>query len=216
VAESEGIIVADTGPLIVLAAAGAIDLVRALHGRVIVPPAVAEELRAGGDRPGARLLDEHPWIEQRSLTGPTDRLLEFELERGEAEAIALAVELGKLPLLVDERPARNIASLVYGLKIRGTLGLLVEARQRGLIPELAPLFDRMIAAAGSCRPGSSRTRSSSSARRRTDPTAEHLGFGVAISPGVMRPRGGAGSQPGPFQLVREAPARSRCSTSTLR
>jgi len=61
---------------------------------------------------------------------------------GEAEAISLAADQNGL-LIVDERQARRIAEDVYGLRIRGTMGILVAAKRRSLVAEVRPIFERM-------------------------------------------------------------------------
>jgi predicted nucleic acid-binding protein len=72
-----------------------------------------------------------------------DSLLRAELGPGEAEAITLAVERGGARLLLDERQARRVAEIVYGLSIRGTVGTVVLAKRRGLIPAVRPLLEQM-------------------------------------------------------------------------
>jgi predicted nucleic acid-binding protein len=65
------------------------------------------------------------------------------LDRGEAEAIALAVELKAAALIIDERQGRNKAESV-GLKIIGLLGILLEAKSKGLILSVRPLIDELV------------------------------------------------------------------------
>lgn len=138
------LIVADTGPLIALSCADAIEFLRILYARIYVPPTVARELAAGGTRVGGDLLAKHSWLEVRAPTARPEPLLCEELDVGEAEAITLAVELGRIGVLLDERRGRRIASRVYGLEVRGTLGVLTEARRRGLLPALAPVLERLV------------------------------------------------------------------------
>ncbi|MDZ8184499.1 MAG: DUF3368 domain-containing protein [Nostoc sp. ChiSLP02] len=70
-----------------------------------------------------------------------------ELHIGEAEAIALAVELGANRVLIDERRGRIIAARL-NLRYTGVLGILVEAKSQGLICEVKPLLDALIEQAG--------------------------------------------------------------------
>jgi uncharacterized protein len=137
------VVVADTGPLIALALAGCLDLLRDLHGTVLVPDAVWREVtQDGGVRPGAAEISTAPWLERTKPNRAPDALLRAELGPGEAEAISLATERNAL-LIVDERQARRIAEIVYGLRIRGTLGTLVLAKRRHLIAEVRPILQRM-------------------------------------------------------------------------
>ncbi|MGB3557770.1 MAG: DUF3368 domain-containing protein, partial [Geitlerinemataceae cyanobacterium] len=73
--------------------------------------------------------------------------LQIQLDPGEAEAISLALELNANRLLIDERLGRSIATQ-YGLKIRGILGLLINAKEQGLIQVLKPILDDLIDRAG--------------------------------------------------------------------
>lgn len=73
--------------------------------------------------------------------------LRNQLDPGEAEAIVVAGELRADLLLVDEKKGCRIA-LSRGLDVTGLLGVLAEAKLRGLIPECKPVLDEMIRDAG--------------------------------------------------------------------
>jgi len=73
--------------------------------------------------------------------------LSNELDTGEAEAIALAVEMQADQVLIDERRGRLVASRL-NLRYTGILGILVEAQNKGLIAEVKPLLDALINEAG--------------------------------------------------------------------
>ena len=83
-------------------------------------------------------------MEVRVPSTRPDPLLCEELDIGEAEAITLAVELGRICVLLDEHRGRRIAARVYGLEVRGTLGVLTDARRRGLLPALRPTLERLV------------------------------------------------------------------------
>lgn len=70
-----------------------------------------------------------------------------ELDIGEAEAIALAVEIQAGQVLIDERRGRLIAKRL-NLRYTGILGILVEAKSQGLIAEVEPLLNALINEAG--------------------------------------------------------------------
>jgi predicted nucleic acid-binding protein len=69
-----------------------------------------------------------------------------ELDQGEASVIALARTLLPCTVIIDERRGRRVAHLIYGLPIRGTADLLVEARRRGLVGDLRPMLEQLKAA----------------------------------------------------------------------
>ena len=125
----------------VLIALGSVDLLILLREKcpegVVIPDAVWREVvEEGGNRPGAREVAAAPWIARQA---PRDqrlvRLLRMELDAGEAEAIALAHEIGASVVLLDEKDARRVAERL-GLRVVGTVGILVWAKRVGKIESL--------------------------------------------------------------------------------
>ncbi len=139
---------ADTSPLIAFARIEHMALLSKLFGRVIIPQAVADECLADLSRPGAQdlrkvidknLITIHPHIDiQKHAT-----LFDI-LDNGEICAIALALQLDS-GLLIDEKLGRS-AARELGLKIIGTAGVLLLAKQKNLIHAIAPLIDELKAA----------------------------------------------------------------------
>ena len=83
------------------------------------------------------------WIVARPIRdNATIRLLTASLDPGEAEAIALAVEMKADWILLDETEGRRAASLA-GLQVTGILGILLRAKQRGEIPLLKPELEAL-------------------------------------------------------------------------
>jgi predicted nucleic acid-binding protein len=143
------IVISNTLPLVNLAAVGRLELLLQLYGRVIIPQAVYHEIVVvGAGQPGATEVEAFDWIESRQVS---DRALvaslQLEVDEGEAEAIALAVELDADLLLLDERRGRTVAFRL-GLKFIGLLGVLIEAKHRGLVPTVRPILDDLIGKAG--------------------------------------------------------------------
>jgi predicted nucleic acid-binding protein len=102
----------------------------------------------GLGRPGAVEVQALDWIACRDVGDPNVvTALESKLDRGEAEAIALAAELHADLLLMDERLGRAEASR-FGLRFIGVLGALVEAKGEGLLPRIEPILDELEQNAG--------------------------------------------------------------------
>jgi uncharacterized protein len=145
------IIVSDTSPLSGLAIIGSLSLLQQLYEQVLIPPAVANELARGGeDDDRITLVLLLNWIEVRKPTNvQLVAMLENEsnLDRGEAEAIVLALELSVDELLIDERLGRREANQ-RGLSIIGLLGVLLVAKRRGIVVAIRPLIDDLMVQAG--------------------------------------------------------------------
>lgn len=141
------IIVSDTSPLSNLALIDHLFLLRDIYQIVIIPSAVAQELEnTREDDPRIAAVLSLEWIEVKQVSDVNlvkelqeDRLL----DRGESEAIALALELKAEELLIDERLGRREASRL-GLSMTGVLGILLMAKRRGLIPTVRPVMDDLI------------------------------------------------------------------------
>ena len=139
-------IVSDTGPLIALARVGRLDLLRRLYGQVIVPPAVHAELALGSNRPGAMALAatlEAGWVVVQPTTD-TSAVSEVarHLDRGEAEAIALAEQRSARFLLIDDAKGRRIARQ-RGVRMVGVAGVLLAAKSQGMLGAVAPVLDAL-------------------------------------------------------------------------
>lgn len=143
------IIVSDTSPLNNLASINQLHLLHQLYGTVAIPEAVYREL-TDPDFPvaGATEVQTFDWIQTRAVNDRTFvEALSNELDIGEAEAIALAVEIQADQVLIDERRGRLVTSRL-NLRYVGILGILVEAKSQGLIAEVKPLLDALVNEAG--------------------------------------------------------------------
>jgi predicted nucleic acid-binding protein len=140
-------VISDSSALIHLAAIGHLNLLREFYGRIVIPPAVWEEVVVQGhERAGVIEVEQGKqtgWIEIRSATNqPLLRLLEHELDNGEAQVIALAIEQTEALVLLDESDARKIAA-VYNLRKTGAIGVLIRAKREGKVESLKTELDRL-------------------------------------------------------------------------
>jgi len=136
--------VCNAGPLIGLARVDLAWLPFHLFPEVIVPEEVRQELlvRESPDHSQLKKALEKAHIYPR--LEKSDPLLHAELDSGEASVIAVAIQLGLSTVVLDEKKARRIAAHAYGLAVKGTAGLLVEAKSRGLIEMVEPYLGGMI------------------------------------------------------------------------
>jgi len=142
-------VVSNTSPITNLAAIGRLYLLGDLFKSITIAQGVWDELNANGNPwPGSREVSAAPWIVQRTPTNaPLVAALRGYLDRGEAETIALAVELKAELVILDERDGRHAAQ-AHGLRIMGAVGVLIQAKRRGLIPALRPELDALRNRAG--------------------------------------------------------------------
>ena len=137
-------IICNSGPLIALGILGRLDLLKTLFDVVLVPEAVQKEIEQGGIKlAGLEDFRRADWIRIVPLQKPSDALLESLLDVGEAAVISLAREQQSVVVLIDERKARKVARDVYGLQPIGRARILVEAKKRKLLPDIAPLFQKL-------------------------------------------------------------------------
>jgi uncharacterized protein len=143
------IVVSNTSPIFYLSTIGQLDLLRQLYNEITIPTTVFQEItHVGNTDASSKVVPTLSWIKTRSATDLVFvNTLRAELDPGEAEAIALAVELNADRLLIDERLGRT-AAIGVGLKITGVLGILVAAKQNKLIEDVKPLVDALIEEVG--------------------------------------------------------------------
>jgi predicted nucleic acid-binding protein len=143
------IVVSDTSPLMNLAVVGHLELLDQLYDTVLIPEGVWNELSSlGSQYPEVAIVQTLTWLKRQPLTfRAVADALQAELEIGEAEAIALAIEKQADLLLIDERRGRQVATRM-GLTYIGLLGILLEAKRNGFLPEVKPVLDDLIAKAG--------------------------------------------------------------------
>lgn len=127
------IIVSDTSCLILLEKIGELELLHKVFGGIIITQVVADEY-------GLKLPE---WIFiQNSSDKNYQKILEASIDKGEASAIALAVELADCLLIIDDLKGRNLAQTL-GIKITGTFGVILEAKLSGKINSVKPLLAKI-------------------------------------------------------------------------
>ena len=144
-------VVSNTSPLLTLAIVGRLSLLREQCGEIWIPSAVLEELRIEDDLPGSQSVREAitaGWLRvEAGKDHSFAQVLQRELDRGEAEAIALAVQGKAVWTLLDECEGRRVAKSL-GLKVTGVVGILLRARREGSLPSLRRALEEVREQAG--------------------------------------------------------------------
>jgi predicted nucleic acid-binding protein len=137
-------VIVDSSVLITLAASEQFHLLREFYSTIHIPPEVWNETATSAKTCGVqevRQAKAEGWLVVQS---PRDlkavQALPFNLQPGETEALALALELSGSLLLVDDAQGRRAASFL-GIAYTGTLGVLLRAKAEGKIPALRPLLE---------------------------------------------------------------------------
>ncbi len=133
-------IVVDAGPLIALARADALEFAGKLPLEFICPQPVRDELDAGLAKGHAAV--NPPWLKVLPVAGRITPIGRKSLGLGEASVIRLALEHGIPLVCIDEWWGRRAATAV-GLRVTGTLGLLIRAKTLGVIPAVRPFTERL-------------------------------------------------------------------------
>lgn len=126
-------IISDTSCLILLDNIGELEILHKLFGRIITTNEVVNEF--------GNLLPN--WVD---ILEPLNKAYQAEIEsvldKGEASAIALAVELSDSLLIIDDLKGRKFANRL-GLTITGTIGILVDAKLSGHIASIKPILEKI-------------------------------------------------------------------------
>ncbi len=142
------IVVADTSVILNLTLVGQENLLAAIFHEVVVPPAVqAEFMRLAKSSGCFAGLALPKWIRvQQPASIPSTIACDEDLDPGESQALALALEIRADGVLIDEAHGRSIA-IELGLTPIGVFGILVRAKLDGLLPAIAPIIDDLLAKA---------------------------------------------------------------------
>ena len=140
------LVVCDTSPISNLVRIGRLDILKTVVGRITIPSSVAVELKKLQHYEIDTSFLEDDWVD---ILEPKDKdfILSLNLDPGEAEAIALAIELDADLLVIDERAGYKIAT-EYKLTSVGLIGILIKAKQLGMIESLKYIIEQLQDEAG--------------------------------------------------------------------
>ncbi|MEX2427157.1 MAG: DUF3368 domain-containing protein [Bacteroidales bacterium] len=132
-------VVSNTTPIISLLKLSRLDILKDLYSEIFVPFAVYQEIEAGRSKSYYQDLKKIDWIKIVDIQDKNSLKYFLDLDAGEAEAIVLATELGAGLIIIDEKLGRFHAKHA-GLKVTGTIGLLIKSKNQGIIKSLKPLL----------------------------------------------------------------------------
>ena len=135
-------VISNTSPLIGLWGLNCLPLLRDLYIEVWIPREVEKEFLAVDETVYQEVLNSTPWIKVVDLTNPQSAAIYQSIDAGEAEVFALAAEHNARLILLDEKKGRRKAKEI-GLTVKGIVGILLEAKEEGLIDIIKPLLIRL-------------------------------------------------------------------------
>lgn len=138
-----GPVIANNTPLVAFWSISRLDILQTLFKEILIPTAIRDEFLSAAPRDRFESLHSAPWIKVVSLSRPNAADAFAGLDRGEAEVIALAQDQDARLVLIDEKRARRYAARM-NLPVSGTLGVLLLAKQEGLIEAVKPLLSNLI------------------------------------------------------------------------
>lgn len=130
-------VVSNTTPIISLLKISKIEILKDLYSEIIIPQAVFDEIEEGKNKAYYQDLSMIKWIHIVKINDRNSIKFFYNLDAGEAEAIVLAKETGAELVIIDEKLGRFYAKQA-GLKITGTIGVLIKAKRDGFIKQVKP------------------------------------------------------------------------------
>lgn len=140
---SEKPVISNTSPLVSLWALNLFPLLRELYTEVLIPEEVRSEFLATESETRTADLESAPWIRTVRLRNPENIATHGEVDLGEAAVFVLAEEREARLVILDDRDARRYAERI-GLPFTGTVGLLLEAKERDFVDAIKPLLNVLL------------------------------------------------------------------------
>jgi len=135
--------VVNASPLIILAKVDQILLLKDLCEEMTIPSGVKEEIDEGTENDPARIWlksDGKKWVRD---SGPINPVISaWDLGQGETEVLNWAYEHPGYEAILDDKAAKNCASSVH-IKVHGTIGIILLAKQEGIIEKVSPILNRL-------------------------------------------------------------------------
>jgi predicted nucleic acid-binding protein len=134
----------NASPLIFLSRSHHLDLLQAFACEIWVPEPVATEILHRGQQDiTARAIEQTEWLITKPVSHIPTAITEWRLGAGESSVLALANEHPGTETIIDDLAGRKCAASL-NIPVRGTLGIVLVAKKRGLIPKARPIIEDMM------------------------------------------------------------------------
>ena len=135
-------VVSNTTPIISLLKVGKLEILKELYQELCIPYEVYLEIEAGKNKEYYTDLTKVEWIRIVKIQSEKSLLFFLDLDKGEAEAIALANETNADLIILDETLGRFHAKHI-GWNVTGTIGVLLKAKEKGIIDKIKPILNEL-------------------------------------------------------------------------
>ncbi len=132
-------VISNTTPILSLLKIGKLHILKDLYGEIMIPFAVYEEIEKGKEKPYYQDLRQVEWIKIKLIQNTASKRHLLDLDKGEAEVIILSEEENADLVIIDELLGRRYAKQ-RSLNLTGTIGLLLKAKSKGIIPSVKELL----------------------------------------------------------------------------
>lgn len=133
----------NASPLIFLSRASLINLLQLIADEIIVPETVAEEiLRRGENDVTAQTISKTPWLNVMPTPPVPSSIQAWGLGAGESAVLSWAYANPDTEVIIDDLAARRCAT-TFGIPVRGTLGIVLIAKQRGEISSARDVLEKL-------------------------------------------------------------------------
>ncbi len=137
-------VIINASPLIFLSRSHHLALLKSFADEAWVPEPVATEiLQRGVEDITAQAIQQTTWLVTQPVDHIPTAILEWRLGAGESAVLALAAEHPNTEIIIDDLAGRKCAASL-NIPVRGTLGLVLAAKKRGLIPKARPVIENMM------------------------------------------------------------------------
>jgi len=135
-------VISNTTPILSLLKINKLEILKELYGQVTIPNAVYQEVEEGKHKEFYKDLKKIDWLIIKDIKDQNSREYFVDLDDGEAEVLILAKELNADLVILDEILGRRYAK-VLEFNLTGTLGVLLKAKEKGIIKSLKELLTEL-------------------------------------------------------------------------